>query len=310
MTTATVITVFLALALLAAAAWLYSLAQARQREEQATARLRVDEEAAGSAAALAGGQMELRNPLLRWIAALLWRAGIEPQPRQLIGGLVALAVAILLVFVLGGWLLGALIAFVALVLIYLVLLRRAAARRSRIIEQLPVYLENVARILSAGNSLEEALAAAARESSDPIRPLFMSVARQVKLGAPTDQVLAEVGELYRLRDLKVMALAASVNRRYGGSLRPVFKSLITAIRQRELSARELRALTAETRFSAVVLAVVPIGLTLFIFFRNRNYYSVMWHDPIGHWLLIGAALLQVAGVIILWRMVNSVGSTD
>jgi tight adherence protein B len=294
--------VILALCLLAAAAWLYALAQSRERQEQATARLRADEAAA---AALTGEERELRNPLLRRLVALFWRAGIEVPPRRLIGGLIGLAVAIVIVLLLGGWLLGVLTALASLILIYAVLLRRAALRRAKIIEQLPVYLENVARILAAGNSLEEALASAARESPDPIRPLFVSVGRQVKLGAPVDQVLAEAGDLYRLRDLKVMALAASVNRRYGGSLRPVFKSLITAIRQRELSARELRALTAETRFSAILLAIIPVGLTIYIYLQNRQYYDVMWHAPVGRWILIGAVLLQIAGAVLLWRMVNA-----
>jgi len=197
-----------------------------------------------------------------------------------------------------------------LLVIYLVLLQRAARRRSRIIEQLPGFLENLIRVMSAGNSLEESLSISARESDDPLRPLFTSVGRQVKLGAPIDQVLAQAGELYNLRDVKIMSLAASVNRRYGGSLRGVLKSLILAIRQRGTAARELRALTAETRFSAIILAAVPIGLTTYIYLSNPKFYDAMWSDPTGKKVLIGGVIWVLLGILILWRMVNSIGDDD
>src|SRR3546814_13368620 len=74
----------------------------------------------------------------------------------------------------------------------------------------------------------------------------------------------QTAEIHQLRDLKVMALAASIKRKFGGSLRNVLRSLISGIRSRENAARELRALTSETRFSALVLAVIPIALMVFI----------------------------------------------
>jgi len=94
---------------------------------------------------------------------------------------------------------------------------------------------------------------AAKEADAPLRPVFLSIGRQVKMGAPIDQVMSRAGEIYQLRDIRIMSLAAGVNRRYGGSLRGVLKSLILAIRQRSIAAKELRALTAETRMSAMVL---------------------------------------------------------
>ena len=108
----------------------------------------------------------------------------------------------------------------------------------------------------------------------------------------------------------MVALAAAINRKYGGSLRQVMKSLITNIRQRDTAARELRALTAETRFSALVLSVIPVSLSFYIFLQNRNYYAGMWADGTGRWVLMLSVLLQVAGVIVLWRMMNRTGDSD
>jgi tight adherence protein B len=303
-----IIIVAAALALIGLAIWLFSFAQGKERSEEALTRLRASEDATPVLPML--DSPELQIPGVRWASKLLWRAGSEVQPRFVALYLLGLILVLVLAFVIAGPVFGALTDLGLVLVILFVLSRRAASRRAKIIDQLPGLLENLIRILSAGNSLEESIGSAAKEAPDPIRPLFASVGRQVRLGAPVDQVLADVGELYGLRDLRIMSLAANVNRRYGGSLRGVLKSLITAIRQRAMARRELSALTGETRFSAFVLAMVPIGLSIWIYINNPDYYKHMYQDHTGFWLIWAAGGLQVAGVILLYRMVNSIGDEE
>ncbi|MDB5974813.1 MAG: hypothetical protein JWR07_1573 [Nevskia sp.] len=308
MSVSLIIVVAVALVFLAAAVWLFSVARGQERSEEVMVRLQAGAER--PTVLFAGDSPEMSIPGVRRISQLLWRAGSEVQPRGIVVVLLGLLAFVVLVFVVLGPVVGLLVNIGTLLVIYLVLVQRAARRRSKIIEQLPGYLENLIRVMSAGNSLEESLVTASRESDDPLRPLFTSVGRQIKLGAPVDQVLAEAGGLYNLRDVQIMSLAANVNRRYGGSLRGVLKSLILAIRQRGTAARELRALTAETRFSAMILALVPIGLTTYIYLSNPQFYDAMWHDPVGKKVLIGGVVWVLVGILILWRMVNSIGDDD
>jgi tight adherence protein B len=175
----------------------------------------------------------------------------------------------------------------------------------KLLEQLPLYLESVMRVLAAGNTLEESLGASAREAPEPLRPLMLSLGRQVRLGAPVEQVLMDLGDIHRLRDFKVMALASGINRKYGGSLRDIFRSLVQAIRQREVAGRELRALTAETRFSALVLSVIPVSISLYIYVQNPDYYATMWADLAGRITLLVSIALQVIGVAVIMHMMRS-----
>lgn len=250
-------------------------------------------------------QQPSQDPLLGWIINRLHRAGLEfdaVHPRRIVViGLIGFALIWLLVSLIAAILVLA----VTLVVTWLWLMRRAAARRRRILDQLPDFLEYMLRALSAGNSLEESLYSATADSDEPIRGLFLSVARQVRLGAPIDDVLDQIATEHDLPDIRVMALAARVSRRYGGSLKRIFKSLIQAIRERDSAARELRALTAETRFSAVVLAVVPLMLSFYILLQNPDYYLDMWAQASGRTLLILSMGLQLTGVLVIWRMLKS-----
>lgn len=298
----------LVLVLLAAAVVILLRLQSDGRKAEMALRLRVLGEDADTH--LLGRAKPIANPVLRFATDLLTRAGLELEPERVGQGLLIAAAAAPVLLLLLGPLAGLLAVGLAIVAVFGVLSRNAARRRAKIVEQMPAFLESVMRVLAAGNTLEESLGAAARESPDPIRPLFVSIGRQVRLGAPVEQVLAEAGEVHRLRDLKVMALAAAINRKYGGSLRGVLKSLISTIRSRDSAARELRALTAETRFSALVLAVIPVTLSLYIFTKNKGYYAGMWADPSGRIYLIASVLLQIGGVAMLWRMMNSTGDPD
>ncbi|RZO85127.1 MAG: hypothetical protein EVA65_09010 [Oceanococcus sp.] len=239
-----------------------------------------------------------------WYARQLQRAGLDPDAAGPVRWLVIFAVLVVVITLAAGVLPGV----VSLALLgcgaWLWLMNRISKRRAKILEQLPDFVEHMVRALAAGNSLEEALYSATADAEQPIRGLFLSVARQVRLGAPIEDVLDEAALIHDVNDVRVMAMAARVNRRYGGSLRRIFKSLVQAIRERDAAARELRALTAETRFSAVVLAIVPIGLSLYILSQNPDYYVDMWNQSTGRVLLLLSVFLQASGVMVIWRMLR------
>jgi tight adherence protein B len=284
------------------------LLRAGKGEQQNDALLRIralggDEVA--SIGAVPVSDARIRNPLLRWACHILWRSGSEAEIQTVQKILWGLLIAIPLMLIIFGMFAGAFIIGIVMIVGFLLLTRQATVRRRKIVEQLPDFLESTIRVLAAGNTMEESLASAARESAEPLRTLFISISRQVRLGAPIEIVLMETGKLHKLRDIRVMALAASVNRKYGGSLKNILRSLVQAIRSRDASARELRALTAETRFSAIVLSAIPVSLTLYILVVNRQYYTNMWADPTGRILLIVSVVMQLVGIIVIWRMMGS-----
>lgn len=299
------ILVLVALLLVAGAVWLFATAGARADEESMAER--VGQSSSGEFMdELAGLQhlQSIRNPVTRHICHQFWGAGIDLAPRTANAVLIALAVIVVLLMLISP-LVGLVFALAVVVGGYLMLKQRVAARRRQIADQLPDYLEYVLRSLTAGNTLEEALQSAALESSEPTRSLFMSVARQVRLGATVEGTLSEAGEIHNLRALHILAMSATVNRRFGGSMRRVIKSLIDAIRRQDAATRELKALTGETRFSAWVVAAIPIAIAGVFYLLNPGYYDEMLATTGGRVALVIAVGLQVLGIFIIWRMVAS-----
>lgn len=292
--------VVMALLLLAAILLWVSARNTPQTEIDWAARVAGDAESAAAAALQQTGVPRRES----WLNRHLMRAGLEPNSAAPRRYLMFVGFIVVLGTVFAGAILGIVLLLVFAAWAWFWLLNREAKRRARILEQLPDFVEHMVRALSAGNSLEESMYSATADAEQPIRNLFISVGRQVRLGAPIEEVLDKAADDYGVAEIRVMAMAARVNRRFGGSLKRIFKSMVQAIRERDAATRELRALTAETRFSAVVLAVVPIALSGYILLQNPDYYLDMWNQSAGRVLLLISGALQVAGVAVIWRMLR------
>lgn len=287
------------------AAWLYLRAGRRSREERLTLRLRalgVDE----PGAIYVARDRELGNPILRAVCHALWRSGLDVEP-QIVGRALVIAMFLVpLALVMLGPFAGPGAIIIIGVLVYGWLSQQAAKRRALIVSQLPDLLESVIRVLSAGNTVDESFASSAREAPEPTRTLFLSIGRQVRLGAPIEAVLSEAAEIHQLRDLKVLSLAAAINRKFGGSLRNVLKSLISVVRARDIANRELRALTRETVWSARFLAGIVVFLTFYIYVQNPEYYAEVWAQTSGRGLLVGTGVWELIGMWVMWRMLRTI----
>lgn len=300
-------------ALVIAALALLLLAQASRvaGNEQAEARLGqgVETRPADDDAANGARLARIRNPLIRALCQRCWSAGVDISPGVLaVALLVWVLVSVLLIFV---WqLIGLVLALLPVLAVWLLIMQRERTRRRRINEQLPGFLGYLVRALTAGNTLEEGLHHAAIEASEPIRSVFMSVSRQIRLGADMEDTLAETATVYRLRSLHILAMSARVNRRYGGSMRRIIATLIDTIRQQEEAGQELKSLTGETRFSAYVVAAIPIAISVFFYLQNPAYYATMLQSHGGRIAIVLALALEALGLLIIWRMMSRLKEPD
>lgn len=257
---------------------------------------------------LAAGQPQLAPEKPAWVGLerMFLRAGLG-RPTERFGlwlGLWALAMA--LGFLLADWIGLLLMIFIpplALRLYIAVLYQR---RIKRMIEQLPQLLDHTVRSLKSGRTLSDAVMGGIEASEDPLKKAMGRVQRNVQLGVNLPDAVSDFAELYEQDELRMFALGLKVNHRYGGNASELLENLIKLIRERDQGARQLRALTGETRMTAWVLGSLPLLLVSYFMLTNPGYMLGMWNDASGQHMLISAAVLQVIGSLALWRMLRSV----
>ena len=257
---------------------------------------------------LGEGQPQLaeRNQGLAWLDRAFLQAGLG-RPSERLGLWLSLwAGALVLTGLTGGW-----VFFLALLVLPPVLLKlfvswRYHRRVKRMVEQLPLLLDHSVRSLKAGRTLADAVLNAIEASSDPLKSSISRVSRNVQMGVSLPDAVNDFAELYERDEFRMFALGLKVNHRYGGNASELLENLIVLIREREQGARKLRAMTGETRMTAVVLGLLPVFVVGFFMVTNPNYMLKMWEDGGGQQMLLTALAMQVIGSVALWRMVRSV----
>ena len=257
---------------------------------------------------LGEGQPQLNVKLqgVAWLDRAFLQAGLGRPSDRLGLWLLLWAAAVVLAGLLGGW-----VFFLALVVLPPALLKlyvswRYHRRVRRMVEQLPLLLDHCVRSLKAGRTLADAVLTAIDASSDPLKSSISRVSRNVQLGVSLPDAVNDFAELYERDEFRMFALGLKVNHRYGGNASELLENLIVLIRERDQGARKLKAMTGETRMTALVLGLLPVFVVGFFMVTNPDYMLKMWQDGSGQRMLLTALTMQIVGSVALWRMVRSV----
>lgn len=184
----------------------------------------------------------------------------------------------------------------------LALLRRR--RRRRIEEQLPEALDVLRRSLHAGHPISVAISTVGREMPDPIGSEFGMAADEMTYGLDIETALANMSARVGQADLALLVICVSIQSKSGGNLTELLERLTILIRERQTLRRKVRALSAEGRFSALALSLLPIILFAVLLVVSPEYYGEVWEHP---WVKPGLAIsgtLMIIGDLIMYKMVN------
>ncbi|MFD1506681.1 type II secretion system protein F [Georgenia yuyongxinii] len=228
----------------------------------------------------------------------LERAGVRMRPQDLA---VLVVVAALVTgaagLALGGPLLGLVLAAAAPVAVKVWLARRAEKRRRAFADQLDDSLQLLAGSLRAGHSLQQALASVAREAEEPTSEEFARVINETRVGRDLGEALNETAARMGSQDFVWVTQAIAINREVGGNLAEVLDGVAHTVRERHQIRRQIKALAAEGKLSAIVLMLLPVGIVGFLSLTSRSYLAAFTQSPLGYALMVlGAVLLLVGGV--------------
>ena len=218
------------------------------------------------------------------------------------GGLGAIALVFLVVGFTAGWLAASAAVVVLSIAFFFLLMTRAQKYRRQLSRQLPGFLDKMVRLVTLGNAVQAACQLAAASSKAPLQPVMERAASLTRAGMELENAVAHVAKQTRLDELHLLAAILRISVRYGGRVDVLMERVANFMRDREQAEQDLSAMTAETRMSAWVLSLLPIAVCGLIISFNAGYFLRMWEDPSGRNIIWAAALLQMVGVVLLYRM--------
>lgn len=177
-------------------------------------------------------------------------------------------------------------------------------RLHKFLADLPDALDLLSRALGAGYLFSDALLIAATEIPEPIATEFRRTHDEQNLGLPLQAALENLTQRIPLMDLQLCVTAVLIQRETGGNVAEILAKVSDTIRDRFRIMEDLKTLTTSSRVSAWILCGIPIAVAVVETIINPEYMSVLWHEPLGHKLVALALLLQLAGILMVRRILQ------
>jgi tight adherence protein B len=101
-----------------------------------------------------------------------------------------------------------------------------------------------------------------------------------------------------------MVTAVQIQRVVGGNLAEILDTIAYTIRERVRIHGEIRTITAQARMSGMIITLLPVGLSLFLFFVEPSYFAPMVKETLG-WVMLGLGSLSIlVGMAIIQKIVR------
>jgi tight adherence protein B len=178
-------------------------------------------------------------------------------------------------------------------------------RRKKAFERgLPDTLQLMSGSLAAGLSLAQSVDTIVREGAEPIASEFKRVLVETRLGLSLETALQGVADRFQSEDFSWVVMAINIQRQVGGNLAELLDTVANTMREREYIRRQVAALAAEGKLSAMVLGGLPPAFLLYLLLANREYVMVLFTRPMGIAMLVGGAMILSVGIFWMSRIVK------
>lgn len=214
---------------------------------------------------------------------------------------------ILLLIVISGFIhFGVLVALI-LAVSFMVLLwvaaqwRRTNIRR-RLTVQLPSFIDQVNRRVKVGMSIHRAIEQSSKTTSKPLSHVLERVSSRRSIGIELQDAFHKEYLITGVTQFRLLASIFNINTHFGGSITDSLDSLVQLLRQQDLSQRELKSMTGETRITGWVIGGAPILVGAYMLLQNPELLINMWNTEKGQFVLSMGFGLQAIGLFLIWRM--------
>ena len=187
---------------------------------------------------------------------------------------------------------------------FLLVLRKRSKRFAQFEEQFPEALDFISRSMRAGHGFGVAMEMLVVDSPEPLSGAFRRVLTDVHLGSPLDVALGKLILQIPILDVRFFNASVILQQETGGNLSEILSKLSHVIRERFRLKGQVKAAAAHGKITGLILLIMPIVVAVIMFFVSPGYLGILFTDPTGKRLLVGAIGAQFVGYLCIKKIVN------
>ena len=177
------------------------------------------------------------------------------------------------------------------------------AKRSEFSARFLVILDDIQRMVRHGISGHQALASSAASAEEPVYGSLHNILREAEFGIPVSTAMDREARRVRVSELLMLAAVFSTQSSAGGNLSESVDNLSNSLRARLDNRSRMKAATADSRVTMIILAAVP--------FAGVGLQAVLQPELVDELIGAGRHLLGIGvgfiagGLLMSWMMIRS-----
>ena len=187
---------------------------------------------------------------------------------------------------------------------FLYVRHRRAKRLSKLEQQLPEALGMMVSALRVGHSLIASLGAVAQDSREPISGEIRKCFEEQNYGVDLRTALVNLTQRAPIQDFRIFVAAVLIQKESGGNLAEVLENVAQTTRERFRLKKQVSVHTAQGRMTGWILSLLPVGLGFAMYLVNPDGMSILWKSSVGLKLLYTAIGMDIAGALIIRKIVR------
>jgi tight adherence protein B len=241
-----------------------------------------------------------------WFDTAVRRSGLDASPAGVVAVMVLAATALGTGLYLWKGQLGLIGLGIAVgVSVPLIVVALAHRRyRWRLQEQIPDAYRMLAGSVRAGQTLEQAIEFYSERGVKPLAEEFAHCSGLIRLGMSPLAALQSTAPRIRLLDFDLLVSTVGLYTQTGGNLVLLLERLADSVRDRNLYLGQFYAATAQSRVVALAIgSAAPIILVVYAL-SEPEHIQTFFNSRSGWAVLMGCALLEILGVLWLYRILK------
>lgn len=194
--------------------------------------------------------------------------------------------------------------FVGIGLPHFVIGKLIKRRINQFTVKFPDALELMVRGLRSGLPISETIGIVADEVPGPIGDEFRNVSDKMKIGRTMEAALQETADRLGTSEIQFFVITLAIQRETGGNLAETLSNLADVLRKRAQMKLKIKAMSSESKASAMILGSLPFIVFILIWFINGEYMQGFFSEPR---LMIaggGGLVWMSIGVFIMSKMID------
>lgn len=157
---------------------------------------------------------------------------------------------------------------------------------------------------AGGSNIIKAIELVTKELDGGIQDEFKKILKDLKFGLDVSMAFNRFYNRIELEDAKYISVSLTLLNKTGGNIASIFSLIEETIMSRRELKKELKTITAASKLTYRILAIIPTFITLIIMMINTNYFLPLINSPLGIIIILIIVILYLSYILIIKKVLK------